>query len=54
MITDLLFINLYDLIKTALTSLVVIINIAETMGNTDLIICGDFNTVHDETLDYFN
>ena len=31
-----------------------IINIAETIGNTSLIICGDFNTVQDEKVDYCN
>ena len=31
-----------------------IINIAERIGNASLIICGDFNTVQNEKLDYFN
>ena len=31
-----------------------IIDIAETIGNENLIICGDFNTIQDEKLDYCN
>ena len=31
-----------------------LINIAERIGNASLILCGDFNTVQNEKLDYFN
>ena len=31
-----------------------IINTASTIGNASLIICGDFNTIQDEKIDYFN
>ena len=31
-----------------------VMNIAETLANANLIICGDFNTIQDEKLDYHN
>lgn len=47
-------INLYGPNKDTPLFFENIINIAETIGNTSLIICGDFNTVQDEKLDYCN
>ena len=41
-------------IRTPLIFFDNIINIAERIGNATLILCGDFNTVQNEKLDYFN
>ena len=47
-------INLYGPNKDTPTFFQNIINISETIGNENLIICGDFNTIQDEKLDYYN
>ena len=43
-----------DPTKTPLKFFENVINIAETLGNNSLIICGDFNAVQDTKLDYSN
>ena len=47
-------INLYGPNKDNPTFFENIINVADRIGNASLIICGDFNTVQNEKLDYFN
>ena len=47
-------INLYGPNKDTPNFFDNIINIAERIGNATLILCGDFNTVQNEKLDYFN
>ena len=47
-------INLYGPNKDTPNFFDNIINIAERKGNAILILCGDFNTVQNEKLDYFN
>ena len=47
-------VNLYGPNKDTPSFFDTLINTANTIGNTSLIICGDFNTVHDEKLDYSN
>ena len=47
-------INLYGPNKDTPNFFDNIINIAERIGNASFIICGDFNTVQNEKLDYFN
>ena len=43
-----------DPVRTPLIFFDNITNIAERIGNASLFICGDFNTVQNEKLDYFN
>lgn len=47
-------INLYGPNKDTPVFFENIMNIAETFDNANLIICGDFNTVQDGKLDYYN
>ena len=47
-------INLYGPNKDTPQFFQNIMEIAETLENTNLMICGDFNTIQDEKLDYFN
>ena len=47
-------INLYGPNKDTPTFFETILNIAETIGNANLMICGDFNVIQDEKLDYYN
>ena len=47
-------INLYGPNKDTPVFFETILNIAETIGNINLMICGDFNVIQDEKLDYYN
>ena len=47
-------INLYGPNKETPQFFQNIIDIAETIENTNMVICEDFNTIQDEKLDYFN
>ena len=47
-------INLYGPNKDTPVFSETILNIAETIENTNLMICGDFNAIQDEKLDYYN
>ena len=47
-------INLYGPNKDTPIFFDILINIAERIENASIILCGDFNTVQNEKLDYFN